>query len=133
MLKEVHWGGKLSINSAVDWQTHETYPTGHNISEVDWGDHDSSTNNMDEFLLSEVDWGALHDSNFFLFLVNIDYGAKPKDFFTQELLGGLHHMEGKLVHHLELQKGPNCLDHQLDRKWDSTQSVDHLLSSSDPD
>ena len=62
MLKEVDWGGKHPINSVVDWQRHETYPTGHNIS--------------------EVDWGALHDSSFFLFLVNIDYDDKPKDFFT---------------------------------------------------
>ena len=65
MLKEVDWGGEHPINSVVDWQRHETYPTGHNIS--------------------EVDWGALHDSSFFLFLVNIDYDAKPKDFYTQEL------------------------------------------------
>ena len=56
------------MNSVVDWQSHETYPTGHNIS--------------------EVDWGALHNSSFFLFLVNIDYDAKPKDFITQELWGG---------------------------------------------
>ena len=68
-IKEVDWGGKHPINSVVDWQMHETYPTGHNIS--------------------EVDWGALHDSSFFLFLVNIDYDAKPKDFCTQELWGGL--------------------------------------------
>ena len=46
LLKEVDWGGKHPI-SVVDWQSHETYPTGHNIS--------------------EVDWGALHDSSFFLF------------------------------------------------------------------
>ena len=37
LLKEVDWGGKHPINSVVDWQRHETYPTGHNISEVDWG------------------------------------------------------------------------------------------------
>ena len=98
MLKEVDWGGKHPINSVVDWQRHETYPTGHNIS--------------------EVDWGALHDSSTFLFLVNIDYDAKPKDFFTQELwvglsertssttLRSLNHVEGKLIHHLELQKDP---------------------------
>ena len=98
MLKEVDWGGKHPINSVVDWRSHGTYPTGHNIS--------------------EVDWGALHDSSFFVFLVNIDYDAKPKDFFTQELWGGLperassttlrtlNHVEGKLVHHQELQKGP---------------------------
>ena len=64
MLKEVDWGGKHPINSVVDWQTHETYPTRHNIS--------------------EVDWGPFHDSSFFLFLGNIDYDAKPKEFFTQE-------------------------------------------------
>ena len=114
MLKEVDWGGKHPINSVVDWQRHETYPTGHNIS--------------------EGDWGALHDSSFFLFLANIDYDAKPKDFFTQELWGGLsertsstthislNHVEGKLVHHLEVQKGPSHLDHQLDQKRDPTSS-----------
>ena len=37
LLKEIDWGGKQPINSMVDWQRHETYPTGHNISEVDWG------------------------------------------------------------------------------------------------
>ena len=105
MLKEVDWGGKHPINSVDDWQRHETYPTGHNIS--------------------EVDWGALHDSTFFLFVVNIDNDAKPKDFFTQELWGGLpertssttlkslNHVEGKLVHPLELQKDQSRLDHQL--------------------
>ena len=114
MLKEVDWGGKHPINSVVDWQRHETYPIGHNIS--------------------EVDWGALHDSSFFLFLVNIDYDAKPKDFFTQELWGGLpertssttltnlNHVEWKLVHHLELQKDPSRLDHQLDQQRDPTSS-----------
>ena len=69
MLKEVDWEVKHPINSKVDWQSHETYPTGHNIS--------------------EVDSGALHDSSFFIFLVNIAYDAKPKDFFTQELWRGL--------------------------------------------
>ena len=59
MLKEVDWGGKHSINSVVDWQSHGTYPTGLNISEVDWGDHDPSINNMNEILLSEVDWRGL--------------------------------------------------------------------------
>ena len=108
MLKKVDWGGKHPINSVVDLQRHETYPTGHSIS--------------------EVDWGALHDSSFFLFLVNIDYDAKPKDFFTQELWGGLpertsstthrslNHVEGKLVHHLELQKGSSHVD------WDPPSS-----------
>ena len=176
MLMEVDWGGKLIVNfmvnwgvhetypnghniSAVDWGdhdsscnhyfmvnwgVHETYPNGHNISAVDWGDHDSSCNHMNKFSLSEVDWRS-HDSSLFLFLVNIDYDAKPKDFSTQELWGGLpqrtsstpliglNNVEGKFVHHLALQKGPNCLDHQLDQQWDPTQSLDHLLSSSDPD
>ena len=114
MLKEVDLGGKHPFNSVVDWQSHETYPTGHNIS--------------------EVDWESLHDSRLFLFLVNIDYDAKPKVFFTQELWGelperissttvrSLKHVEGKLVHHLELQKDPIRLDHQLDQQRDPTSS-----------
>ena len=49
LFKEVDWGGKHPINSVVDWQSHETYPTGYNISEVDWGAlHDSS------FCLSQI-------------------------------------------------------------------------------
>ena len=79
---EVDWGGKLIVNFMVNWGVHETYPNGHNISTVDWGDHDSSCSNMNEFSLSEVDWGA-HDSSYFLYLVFIDPDAKPKDFFTQ--------------------------------------------------
>ena len=77
---EVDWGGKLIINSMVDWRAHETHLYGHNISAIDRGGHGSSSNHMTEFLLSEVDWGA-HD------LVNIDYDAKPMEFFTQELWG----------------------------------------------
>ena len=112
MLKEVDWGGKHPINSVVDWQRDETYPTGHNIS--------------------EVGRGALHNSSFFLFLVNINYDAKPKYFVTQELRGGLterttsstlrslNHIKGKWVHHLGLQKGPSCMDHQLDQQRDPT-------------
>ena len=98
----------------VDWQRHETYPTGHNIS--------------------EVDWGALHDSCFFLFLVNIDYDAKPQDFFTQGIWGilpdsissttlrSLNNVERKWVHHLELQKGQRHLDHQWDQQRGPTSS-----------
>ena len=62
MLKEVEWGGKHTVNSVVDWRSHDPYPPGHNISEVELGAH--------------------HDSSFFVFLVNIDYDAKPKDLFT---------------------------------------------------
>ena len=81
-----------------------------------------------------MDWGALHESSFFHFVVNIDYDAKPNDFFTQELWGGLpartsstthrslNHEEARLVHHLELQKDPSRLDHQLDRQRDPTSS-----------
>ena len=141
---EVDWGRKLIANSMVNWGSHKTYPNGQNISEVDWGDLDSSWNHMNEFLLSEVDWGA-HDSSFFHFLVNIDYDAKPKDFFIQELWGelsqkssstpliGLNHLEGKLVHHLALHKGPKRMENQLDQEWDPTKSLDHLLSLSDQD
>ena len=111
MLKEVDWGGKLILNSIVDWGTHGNHPNGQNINEVDWGGDGSSSNHMTEFSLSEVDWGA-HDSSYFLYLVYIDLDSKPKDFFNQELWGGLsqrtsstpliglNHVEGKLVHHL---------------------------------
>ena len=63
---EDDWGGKLIVNSMVDWGTHEPHLNGHNISGLDWGGQDSCSNHMNEFLLSEVDWGA-HDSSFFLF------------------------------------------------------------------
>ena len=108
------WGGKHAIKSVIDWQIHETYSTGYNIS--------------------EVDWGAPHDSSFFLFLVNIDCDTRPRDFFTQELWGELpertssttlrilNHIEEKLVHHLELQKGPSHLNHQLDKQKEPTSS-----------
>ena len=43
---------------------------------------------MNEFLFSEVDWGA-YDSSFFLFLVSIDYDTNPMEFFTQGLWGEL--------------------------------------------
>ena len=99
---------------------------------------------MNEFLLSEVDWGA-HNSSYFLYLVHIDPDAKPMDFFSKEMCGGLpqrtsftsliglNHVEANLVHHLALQKGPNRMDHQWDQQWDLTQSLDHQLPSSDPD
>ena len=64
--------------------------TGHNTSEVDWGGHDPNPNHMNESLLSEVDWGA-HDSSVFLFLVNIDYDAKPNESSIQGLWRELHH------------------------------------------
>ena len=74
----------------ANWQGHETHPTGHSTSEVDWGGHDPNPNHMNESLLSEVDWGA-HDSSFFLFLVNIDYDAKPNESSIQGLWGELQH------------------------------------------
>ena len=112
---EVDWGGKLIVNhtsecvlSEVDWGAHQTHQNrrsitvgdwgGHDpslylmdgcmLSEVYWGCHDSSSSHMNGFLLSEVDWGA-HDSSFFLYLMHIDHDAKPKDFFSQGLWGGL--------------------------------------------
>ena len=45
---------------------------------------------MHESLLSDVDWGAHHPS-VFLFLVNIDYDAKPIEFFIQGLWGEPQH------------------------------------------
>ena len=101
MLMQVDWGGKLILNYMVDWHTHETCPNGHNISEVDWGGHGSSSNHMTEFLLSEVDWGA-HGSSFFLFLVNIDHDANTMKFFTQRRLGELQQTmsSSSLIEHM---------------------------------
>ena len=91
MLMEVHWGGKLKPYSTscgcmlmeVDWGGKLI-----DNSMVDWGTHETSSNHMTEFLLSEVDWGA-HDSSFFFFLGNIDYDAKPMEFFAKGLWGEL--------------------------------------------
>ena len=115
MLKKVDWGGKHPINSVVDWQSHGTYPKRHNISEVDWGAH--------------------HDSCFFLFLVNIDLMPSQKisshksyweDYQKGHLLTttlrSINHVEGKMVHHLELQKDPSHPDHQLDQQRVTTYS-----------
>ena len=68
MLMEVDWGGKLIVNSMVNWGAHETHQNEHSTTRVHWGDHDPSLNPMDvdEYSISEVDWGA-HDSIFFLF------------------------------------------------------------------
>ena len=94
MLMEIDWGGKFNYTSYVcpmaNWQGHETHPTGHNTSEVDLDCHDPNPNHMNESLLSEVDWGA-HDSSIFLFLVNIDYDAKPNESSIQGLWGELQH------------------------------------------
>ena len=44
MLMEIDWGGKFNYTSCgypmATWQGHETHPTGHKTSEVDWGGHD---------------------------------------------------------------------------------------------
>ena len=46
MLIEIDWGGKFNYTSCgysmTNWQGHETHPTGHKTSEVDWGGHDPS-------------------------------------------------------------------------------------------
>ena len=95
--KLMHHAGRNEEHSCVPFNLNNT-SGGLNISEVDWGDHDPSINNMNEILLSEVDWGALHDSSFFLFLVNIDYDAKPKDFFNQDSWGGLPERTSSTTH-----------------------------------
>ena len=51
---------------------------------------------MNESLLSEVDWGA-HDSSVFLFLINIDYHAKPNESSIQRLWGELHHRTSSIL------------------------------------
>ena len=62
MLMEIDWGGKFNYTLCgypmANWQGHETHPTGHKTSEVDWGGHDPNPNHVNESLLSEVDWGA---------------------------------------------------------------------------
>ena len=62
MLMEIDWGGKFNNTSCgypmANWQGHETQPTGHKTSEVDWGGHDPKPNHVNEPLLSEVDWEA---------------------------------------------------------------------------
>ena len=44
MLMEIDWGRKFNYTSCgypmANWQGHETHPTGHETSEVDWGGHD---------------------------------------------------------------------------------------------
>ena len=44
MLIKIDWGGKFNYSSCgypmANWQGHETHPTGHKTSEVDWGGHD---------------------------------------------------------------------------------------------
>ena len=62
MLMEIDWGGKFNYTSCgypmANWQGHETQPTGHKTSEVDWGGHEPNLNHVNESFLSEVDWGA---------------------------------------------------------------------------
>ena len=77
---EVDWGDpKGELTEMLKYTSN-----GCMLMEVDCGGHGSSSNNMTEFLLSELDWGA-HDPSFFLFLVNIDYDVKLMEFFTQGL------------------------------------------------
>ena len=44
ILMKIDWGGKFNYTSCghhmANWQGHETHPTGHKTSEVDWGGHD---------------------------------------------------------------------------------------------
>ena len=93
-LMEIDWGGKFNYTSCrcpmANCQDHKSHPTGHNTSEVDWGGHDPNPNHVHESSLSEVDWGAHHPS-VFLFLGNIDYDAKPIEFFIQGLWGEPQH------------------------------------------
>ena len=60
------------------------------------------------------------------------WGGLPQRRSSTPLIG-LNNVEGKLVHHLEPQKGLNTLDHRTNQQVNPTQSLDHLLSSSDPD
>ena len=59
---EIDWGGKFNYTSCgypmTNWQGHETHPTGHKTSEVDWGGLDPNPSHVNESLVFEVDWGA---------------------------------------------------------------------------
>ena len=74
----------------------ETFDHGPSPSEIDWGDaidvpiKHGPNYTPNGCTLTEVDWGA-HDSSVFLFLVNIDYDAKPNESSIQGLWGELHH------------------------------------------
>ena len=63
---------------------------------ANWNGHETHLNHMNESLLSEVDWGA-HDSNVFLFLVNIDYDSKPNESPIQGLWGELQHRTSSIT------------------------------------
>ena len=112
---EIDWGGKFNYTSCrcpmANCQDHKTHPTGHNISEVDWGGHDPNTNHVHESLLCEVDWGAHHPS-VFLFLVNIDYDAKPIEFFIQGLWENHN-----IAHPIFLSLGPKLILWLLDNPF----------------
>ena len=55
MLMEIDWGGKFNYTSCgypmANWQDHETHPTGHKTSEIDWGGQDPNPNHVIESLL----------------------------------------------------------------------------------
>ena len=43
---KVDWGGKIIVNSMVNWGVHETHQTEHSTTRVHWGDHDPTLNPM---------------------------------------------------------------------------------------
>ena len=97
-IKEVNWGDKLKLNYTtfgymlmeIDWGDKPNY-TSYGCPMTNWKGHEThNPNHMNESLLSEVDWGA-QDSSVFLFLVNIDYDAKPNESSIQGLWGELQH------------------------------------------
>ena len=97
-IKEAGWGDKLKLNYTtfgymlmeIDWGGKPNY-TSYGCPMANWKGHKThNPNHMNESLLSEVDWGA-HDSSVFLFLVNIDYDAKPNESSIQGLWGELQH------------------------------------------
>ena len=103
-IKEVDWGDKLKLNyttfgymrMGIDWGGKPNY-TSCGCPTSKWKGHEThNPNHMNESLLSEVDWGA-HDSSVFLFLVNIDYDAKPNESPIQELWGELQHRTSSIT------------------------------------
>ena len=72
MLMEIDWGCKFNCTSCgcslANWQVHEAHQTRHNTSEVDWGGHDPNPKNMNDSLLSKVDWEHITQVSSFFWL-----------------------------------------------------------------
>ena len=84
MLMEIDWGGKFNYTSCgypmANWQGHETHPTGHKTSEVDWGGHDpNGSDNPPPMSIINLD-----DLLGSIFLLPVDENGERKRATTSE-------------------------------------------------